>query len=174
MKNLLSIQKVVGLLFGLFVLTNCSQVDPEAQKMLKEANDIHNEAVKVENALKEKMADFESIQTNLAAKVEAVADSAAAAPIQAVIKELSSIKDAYGLWSESVVEVPGQEHNHDHGHDHDHDHDHAHDHSVDDMSAADMLTYQKELKSGIEEILGNLTSAMEKANAILTPAEGEE
>lgn len=172
MKNLRSIQKVVGVLFGIFVLTNCNQVDPAAQKMLKEANDIHNEAVKVENAVKEKMADLESIQANLAAKAEAAADSEAAEPIQAVIAELSGIQSAYGLWSESVVEVPGQEHNHDHGHDHDHDH--AHDHSLDDMSPADMLTYQKELKSGIEEIATNLTGALEKASAILAPAETEE
>lgn len=168
MKNLFSIQGIVSLLFGIFVLTGCNSADPAAQKIYKEASMIHNEAVTIENTVKEKIASLDEVMAQLSTQIEATTDSVAAAPLQAIATELTGLKDSYGLWAGSVIEVPGQEHDHDHGHDHEgHDHSHDHDNAGMDMSPEDMLELQKELKTKIQEIDGNLTTALDKAKAAL-------
>ena len=135
----------------------------EQSATLKEAISVHDEVVRLSNEL------HESLVAELGAKSDeiqaafAAGDTALARQLQRLEAELSALDMRFHEVSESVIEVPGHDHDHDHGHDHGHDHDHDHDHShghsapsLEGLSDEDVLEIQQALKESMEAIRAEL------------------
>lgn len=107
--------------------------------MLKEAASVHNEAVALAGTLEERI---NALQADTTAGISP--DSIAA--WNAAIK----------IWESDLVEVPGNEEHHHHDHGEGEDHDHHHHEAPPNVTPAEMLTIQKELKARIEAIANRI------------------
>lgn len=119
---------------------------------LKKASDVHNEAVKIGHDASLLVSQLKQRQDSLS-----VAQSDT---LQVIMTSLSE-------WYESLVEVPGYDHD-DHGHGHDHEghdhsgHDHDHDHGapnyLEGLTPEEVLEVQEALKREVEGIQRKVTS----------------
>lgn len=109
------------------------------EELHQQSIEMHEAALRIGKQANDKIKQF-------ASEVEALADSS-------LLDSLASLKQGYQDWDESLVEVPGHEHDHhDHeGHDHgDHE---GHDHSpAPDLTQEMVLEIQKELKLKAEKL----------------------
>lgn len=139
---------------------SCNSVSEEDQKLLKEAAEVHQKAVDIEQQVTPKLDALvqQKNQINIQGRALTTEETE-------FVKKVESLESSYAYWQENHVEVPGFEHSHGHeehaGHDHDgedHDHDHAghdHDHghgATLEVSASDMLIIQKEFMDSILSI----------------------
>ncbi|MCW5911032.1 MAG: hypothetical protein KIT62_08155 [Cyclobacteriaceae bacterium] len=92
------------------------------EKLLKEAADVHNTALQIAEDLESRL------------KQEAI-------PADSAFVILAAIEE----WEQDLIEVPGNEHHHDHE-------GHNHSHEPVNVTAAEMLELQLELKQRIEQI----------------------
>ncbi len=125
----------------LIFLVCCAPVENET---LKQASNVHNEAIEIGHST--------SLLVSKLKQQEASLSTAEQDTLQSLMKSLSE-------WYDTVVEVPGYDHEEDdHGHGHDHDHDH-HDHGeelnyLEGLSPEEVLAVQQALKGEIERIQG--------------------
>lgn len=123
-----------------------SKEDPK----LAQAMDIHNEATKIGHSASMSISQLKSLE----AKME-----------QPQLDSLNAITSDLSEWYETLVEVPGNDHDghdHDHaGHDHDHDHDHDHQENyLEGLSSEEILAIQVELKKQIQWIEARTNNLM--------------
>ncbi len=145
------------LLFACGGGTSNNQSDEE-QKLLSEAAQIHEEAIKVEKNLLPRLQELRQ----RANQIQVVGRELTPEEMN-FVNAVSALELRHQQWSENHVEVPGHEHHdhdhhgHDHhGHDHNHDHDHDHGPAL-ELTAADMLLVQKEFRDSILAIQTSLT-----------------
>lgn len=132
----------INLLFWItfFVLIGCAGQD-ENEMLLKQANEIHLEAIKLNKTIQPNLEKVIQLKTQIKEKGEERNKEE-----EVFIKRVEQLERSYNYWKENHVEVPGFEH---HDHDH-HDHDHSHDHGATlEVSAEDMLLIQQEFKDSI-------------------------
>ena len=122
-------------LLSLFLLGACQNRETSNSQLLKEAGEIHNEAM----ALSEKLEQ----------KVEALDSSAVPKDSIHVWKELIV------AWEREVVEVPGNESHSAHAH-------HNHDHKILEVTPEQMLVIQKELHSSLKQIESRVNRSIKK------------
>jgi len=111
----------------------------ETSEDLRQAFELHLEAIKTRQLTKEKLARLKAHTDTVFVKTYG--------------QHLDSLDQLLEAWDENLIEVPGfeEEHDHDH-HDHDHDHDHHHHHNAQqDLTPKQHLEVQRHL---LEEIKG--------------------
>lgn len=148
---------------AVLVLTACTDSASEKDKaLLEEAGKIHLEASEIQEAIEPELTLLDSLKTQLTARRAALKDTIAA--IEA-IAQITNVSAAMEEWEENAVEVPGVEHKHDHAEGKGHEH---HEHKkAPDVTAAQMLDIQKEIKKNIDRIQTDVRLAKEKAMAAL-------
>ncbi len=137
-------RKFFILILGIVALSSCGD-KMKNNKDLRQAFEFHQEAVKVRQTAKEKMAQLQAIQDSLFLATHG--------------EDLQTISRSLNAWDEQLVEVPGFEEEHDHS-DHDHsDHDHSdHDHHHHHHDEAPELTPEQHL--GVQQHLLNEIKAI--------------
>ncbi|MEM8523307.1 MAG: hypothetical protein AAGG68_01630 [Bacteroidota bacterium] len=124
------------------MLMSCADASQdEDQAVLKQANDIHLEAIKINKTAQPKLEEAIALKNQIEGQ-----EGEKSMEEEKFIKEVAQLEKSYAYWEENHVEVPGFDH-HDHDH-HDHDHDHDHGPGL-EVSAEDMLVIQKEFKDSI-------------------------
>lgn len=145
------------------VLSGCGE---EQSATLKQAIAVHDEVVRLSNQVHESLVgEMERVSHGIH-DAFAAGDTALAQQLQLLEAELSELDLRFHAFSETVVEVPGYEHDHDHaGHDHaGHDHaghDHSHSHggpSLEGMSDEDILEIQQALRESVMSIQSELSA----------------
>ena len=111
-------------------VTACGGTSKKDTELLNEASLLHNEAVAIAGDLKVYLSQLEKDST-------------------VSVDSLKVWRQLLTQWNEELVEVPGNEHEHDHDDGHDHDHDHHHQ-PADQVTAAEMLLIQRDMKERIE------------------------
>ena len=164
------------LAFLAFLLAGCGE---EQSATMKQAIAVHDEVVRLSNEVHGSLlGEMERVSHGIQ-DAFAAGDTALAQQLQLLEAELSALDLRFHEFSETVVEVPGYEHDHDHaGHDHghaEHDHGHAghdhghagHDHghshshggpSLEGMSDEAILEIQQALKESVESIQSELSA----------------
>lgn len=120
--------------------------DKEKEALLKEAADIHMEALEIEKSFKPIFSGIVQRRNGLSVQGKDLTPEE-----RRFIDMVNGVEKSYEYWEENHMEVPGFEHAHDH--DHDHDHDHSHDHGGGmDLLPEDILSIQKEFRDSIKAI----------------------
>lgn len=127
-----------------FLSANCGGTSEADQKLLQEAADIHQEAVKIEQQVRPKLDELVQQKNSINIQGRTLAPEEIA-----FVTKVEGIESSYAYWEENHIEVPGFEHDHSAHEGHDHDHSHGSELKV---SAADMLLIQKEFKDSILSI----------------------
>lgn len=144
-------------LLALTLLTAACGGNSADEATLKEAGQIHLQASAVQERIEPLMDSLASLKTQLAARQTPAA--------QAALADIDSVTKRFEEWEETAVEVPGQEHAHEHG---EGEHHHHHEHKpAPQVTAAEMLDIQKELKTNIEKIDRDVRAALEKGRKAL-------
>ena len=122
-----------------------SKEDPN----LTQAMAIHNEATKIGHSASMSISQLKSLEAGMN---------------QPQLDSLNAITTDLSEWYETLVEVPGNDHDdhdgHDHsGHDHDHDHDHQENY-LEGLSSEEILAIQAELKKQIQWIDARVNNLM--------------
>ena len=138
---------------SLIFLVSCGG-ETEEHKILHEAADIHNEAVKVKKEASDKLNELRQISNSIMVQGRELT------PAEIAFSEkVASMEMRINYWDENHIEVPGFDHE---GHDHS-GHDHSHDHGTQmSLPAKDMLILQKELRDSIVVINRTLESLMQQ------------
>lgn len=141
-------QKIKLFFWAIFlVIASCASPD-ESEAVLKQANDIHLEAIQLNKKVQPDLESMIQTKNQIKEKVEELS-----AEEEIFVKKVEQLEKSYAFWEENHVEVPGFEH---HDHDH-HDHDHSHNHGTTlEVSAEDMLLIQQEFKDSITLIFKRL------------------
>ncbi len=150
-------QAAILFLFSLILFIACSGTSAE-HKILHEAADVHNEALKIRKEMDSNIEKLQSLRGSIQVQAEALSDEELK-----FVKSVEVLEKRLEYWNENHVEVPGFEHDgHDHsGHDHNHDHSHDHSHAPKyQLPASDMLIIQKEFRDSILAIKGKLESLL--------------
>lgn len=114
-------------------ITACGDSSKKDAELLNEASLLHNEAVAIASDIQAHLNQLESDST-------------------ISVDSLKVWKQLLTQWNEELVEIPGNDHEHDHCDGHDHDHDHHHHQPADQVTAAEMLLIQRDMKERIEQI----------------------
>ena len=115
------------------MLTSCSNEKAKSEALI-EANKVHLESVKI----------HESVEKEIAEKNKRATES----NDSSLLLKLDSVHHLVELWEDSIVEVPGFEHEHHHGKG-EHHHEHK---AVPQMTDESMLEYQQNTKMAIQEL----------------------
>ncbi|GAB3639914.1 hypothetical protein [Spirosoma arcticum] len=136
-----------------YLLFACSSSD-EKDPLLNEAARYHNEATKIQTVVEPKIEQIDSLKSVFLARKTPVA--------QATVTTLDSLKTAFEVWEENLVEVPGMPHNHshrtgmpDHGKGQHHNHSDA---TLKDLPAEQMRDLQRETLNSIRQIQARLNA----------------
>jgi len=124
---------------------SCSDKKQESQTLIL-ANNLHLEAIETQESLEQKLLHIR----NYALKTHN----------RLLIHEADSLKEQVELWKESVMEVPGFDHEHKHGEHHDHK-------PAIKMTDISMLQYQQEAKNAIDSLEHGVLILEEKYKTIL-------
>lgn len=134
------------------------------EPILAEARKIHNEAIKIHKEVMTDLKEVKKIKADSEAKLKDLDEKAKdeKAKLEDLIKQCDAQQTAMGEWMANIQEVPakeGEEHDH-----HDHEgHDHNHDHKpAPQVSATEMLAYQKEMKKNIEKLQQDVKALLKK------------
>jgi hypothetical protein len=154
--------KYLGLFLVLSLLiTGCKEAtDPEAEAKMKQAGEIHNAAMASGKEVSEMLAMTDDLIAQVEAIVPTIEDEMMQQEADAYITGITEAKADYGLWKETLVEVPGQEHDHT-------GEAHNHDHSMDKASPDDILKKQTELKDFIDDVKNRLAKAIEMSQSVV-------
>jgi ABC-type nickel/cobalt efflux system permease component RcnA len=144
--------RIIGLLIiGLTVLMSCGETGRSQNRAIQEAAAIHEEI----------MTRHDSIYDALLTKKDRIREKLDTEKPQGEMKTsyeamIRSIDKSFRIletWEESVVGVPGFEHDHGEGdHHHHHHHDHMKEDILKDMSDKEILELQKALKVRLDEV----------------------
>jgi hypothetical protein len=112
---------------------------------LEEAGKIHLQASEIQEALEPQMDSLAALRAKLLARNTEAATRA--------VTDIDSVVKRFENWEANLVDVPGLEHEHEHGEDEQHHHHHHdHHHEAPQVTSAEMIDIQKELKRSIEQI----------------------
>ena len=125
---------------------SCNSSHSKEDELLDEAAKIHNEAVQIEQQIKDKITTLNQQANNLKVQGRELEANEIS-----FIEQVNNLNASYNYWQENHVEVPGHDDHDHHGHDHGHDHDHDHGPAL-EISPEDMLLIQKEFKDSILSI----------------------
>jgi hypothetical protein len=119
-----------NILFLTFVAAclQCCKTSSADEALLKEAASVHNELISLSRSLKHTLDSL---------------SNAGAVPADSI----QAWKNMLLEWEQDVVEVPGNDHE-----EHDDHHNHHHHGATPEITAAEMLTVQKELKQRLEHL----------------------
>lgn len=123
--------------------------------LMDEAARYHNEATRIQAVVEPQIEQIDSLKTVLLAQKKP--------GVQTTVATLDSLKTAFKVWEENVVEVPGMPHNHSHrtgGPEHskgEHRHKHA-DATLKDLPADQMRDLQREMLNNIQQIQARLNA----------------
>jgi len=141
-------------LFSLLMIALFGSCGPseQEQQQLAEAVQYHQQAMGFEREtialLKQVKESIPKLQARADSLSKAGADSLAL-PIRAILTEADEVEKALKAWGETVVEVPGYEH--DHSHDKEGDN-HHHSHERIETTPEQMIAIQKDLRDKVEAI----------------------
>ena len=152
------------ILFFAATLIGCGGKNPkdeatlaEARKVHNEANKLHKEVMKDNTKLKEYAQKLKDSLQNISKKPNF--KEADAKPLKDLITKCEAQNLEMAQWMKEIREVPGNEDAHDH---HDHEgHDHSHE-AAPQVSPAEMLAYQKEMKKKLEKIQQDINAILAK------------
>ncbi len=139
-------------LFSFVLLTACGAgKSSKDEPILVEARKIHKEAIQIHKDVMKDITEVKKLKNSLTEKDKEKNQKA----IEACDNQILAMAD----WMKNIQEVPGTEHDH-----HDHEgHDH-HDHKpTTQASAPDVLAYQKEMKTKIEQLQKDVKMLLETA-----------
>jgi hypothetical protein len=154
--------KYLGLFFVLSLLiTSCKETaDPETEAKMKQAGELHDASL----ASGKEVAAMLEMTDDLIAQVETIVptieDEMMQQDADAYITGITEAKADYQLWKETLVEVPGHEHDHT-------GEGHKHDHSMDKATPDEILAKQTELNDYIDDIKTRLAKAIEMAQSVV-------
>jgi hypothetical protein len=173
--------KIVKSLFfvGLCAMTWTACGDAPTSLTLEEANKIHGQLTRLSGELHDRMlAETAALEVEIESAMLA-GDSSLALQLARIESRMNEWDVRFHDWSETVVEVPGIESDHDDhaGHDHGshagHDHDHSHhDHShhaaisLEGMSDDEILAIQEALLAELETLQALYEESMLAKQAI--------
>lgn len=144
------------------MLWSCGPSEQE-QQQLAEAVQYHQQAMGFEKEtialLKQVKESIPALQARADSLSKAGADSLAL-PIRAMLTEADEAEKALKAWGETVVEVPGYEH--DHSHDKEGDGHHHHSHDRIETTPEQMIAIQKDLRDKAEAIRNRLQELASK------------
>ena len=123
----------------------CSDKKQESQTLIL-ANNLHLEAIKTQESLEQKLMRIRNYAIR------------AYNPV--LLHKSDSLKELVELWKESVMEVPGFDHEHKHGEHHEH-------RPAPKMTDHSMLQYQQEAKNAIDSLEHGAITLEEKYKTIL-------
>ena len=150
---------------GLLVIYGSSCSSPEESPALQEARAVHETLTQLSSTLHD---DMVATLQALKLEVEAHADSGDSLVVMRLSRleaSLSNLDVRFHDWSATVVEIPGETHDHSghghdhsgHGHDHSgHDHDHGSGASLEGMSDDDILAIQQALLAELKTMEAQL------------------
>ncbi|MEM1319102.1 MAG: hypothetical protein AAGG75_02535 [Bacteroidota bacterium] len=123
-----------------------SNTNSNDEKLLKEAAQIHQEAIDIGMAIAPRLASLRQMKNGMNVQGRTLTPEEIT-----LTTAIANIEDRHNYWQTHLIEVPGHEHDHHHhGDGHDHNHDHSHDHSPSpNMTAEQMLAVQKEIRDSI-------------------------
>lgn len=154
-----------NILFALLtgaILWSCGPSEKE-QQQLAEAVQYHQQAMGFEKEtialLKQVKQAVPSLQARADSLSKAGADSLALS-IRAMLTEAEETEKALKAWGETVVEVPGYEH--DHSHDKEGEGHHHHSHDRIETTPEQMIAIQKELRDKVEAIKNRVQELVNK------------
>ncbi len=139
------------------MLTACGAgKNSKEEATLAEARKIHNEAIKIHNEVMKDLKNLAQLKVSLQDSLTKKTDL----PLQKQIDACEAQQTAMKEWMANIQEVPSKDGE---AHDH-HDHEgHNHDHKpAPQVSADDMLAYQKEMKKNIEKIQQEVKNLLKK------------
>ncbi len=145
--------------FSILLLTLACNSAKKEDPALREAAEIHREAVAIEKALKPQIEQLVQLKNNINILGRALTEAE-----KALVSQIESIESTYAYWLEHHVEVPGYEHDHVHDHDHAH-HDHSHGKKL-DLTPADMLAVQREFRDSITVLQQRIEQTLQQAAAV--------
>ena len=170
--------KIVKSLFfvGLCAMTWTACGDAPTSLTLEEANKIHGQLTRLSGELHDRMlAETAALEVEIESAMLA-GDSSLALQLARIESRMNEWDVRFHDWSETVVEVPGIESDHDDhaGHDHGshagHDHDHDHSHhtaiSLEGMSDDEILAIQEALLAELETLQALYEESMLAKQAI--------
>jgi hypothetical protein len=157
------LSRLIAPTLAAFVLVACGDSASEKdQALLDEAGKIHLEASEIQEAVEPELTVLDSLKTQLTSRRATLKDTAA---VSAALAQISGVMAAMEAWEENAVEVPGVEHNHEHAEGEGH---HHHEHKkAPDVTAAQMLDIQKEIKKNIDQIQADVKTAKAAARTAL-------
>jgi len=157
----MKINKIQSVFAIAILAISCGETEKSAS--MQEAHKIHNQLTRLSGELHENMvAKLQSLEADVEAAMVA-GDSLLAMELARVEGQLDQLDVLFHDWSETVIEVPGMEHEHS-GHDHaGHDHG-AHDHgapSMEGMSDEEILAIQQALMAELEALQAQYDESIE-------------
>ncbi len=154
------------LLFAFAIFTACGgKKNEKDEPVLAEARKIHTEAIQIHNVVMKDLKDLTKLKMMLAdslakflRKAEITKDAAKELPLQKQIEACDAQQKAMKEWMSNIQEVPAKD-----GEAHDH-HDHeGHDHKpATQVSAPEMLAFQKEMLKNIQKIQQDMQEVLKK------------
>lgn len=150
------IAQLLSCLLAALLITACNTSQKE-NPQLKEAADVHLEAMQIEKQMKPQLAELVQLKNSINIQGRELT-----AEEIALVQQIEALEASYAFWEENHVEVPGHEH-HDHD-DHDHDDHHHHHHGPKlNLSPADMLLVQQEFRDSIRAIQQRVEATLQAA-----------
>lgn len=132
-------------------LSACSSADKK-DPLLVEAAQYHQQATEVQELVEPQIDRIDSLKTMLTVRKSP--------DIRATVTMLDSLKTAFDIWEENLVEVPGMPHTHSHrngGPEHGKHGHHQHaDATLKDLPADQMRDLQREMLNNIRQIQARL------------------
>lgn len=152
----------LGLFFVLsFLITGCKEAaDPEAEAKMKQAGELHDASLASGKEVAAMLETTNDLIAQVKAIVPTIEDEMVQQDADAYITGITEAKADYQLWKETLVEVPGHEHQHT-------GEAHNHDHSMDKATPDEILAKQTELKVFVEDIQNRLAKAIQMAQSIV-------
>lgn len=133
----------------------CNSTSNGDDPILKEAFDIHIEALAIEKDFKPLFDDLVNKKNSLAVQGRELT------PEEMVfIDRVSLLEESYEIWEENHIEVPGFEDHEAHDHSH-HGHDHSHGPAI-QLLPEDMLIVQKEFRDSVIAMKGRAELLLKK------------
>jgi hypothetical protein len=154
--------KYLGLFLVLSLLiTGCKEsVDPETEAKMKQAGELHDASLASGKEVAAMLETTDDLIAQVEVAVPTIEDEMMQQDAKAYITGITEAKADYQLWKETLVEVPGHEHQHT-------GEAHNHDHSMDEATPDEILAKQTELSDYINDIKNRLAKATEMAQSVV-------
>ena len=151
---------IIAAFFGIIIMVSCGESGREQNRTIKQAAAIHEEILERYDSLCGALkAEDERIVAELEAGIENAKRKSA---YESMKRSIDKSFRLLATWEESVVAVPGVEHDHDG--EHHHSHDHLKEDIAENMSDKEILELQRALQVRLDEVatgIGGLLHTIE-------------